>query len=176
MARLGEASSTCRNPPWPSVVSALTDSDATVTALTTLTRIGTQAVAAHDAQFDLPPDDLARLSADLAARLSEHQPVLDAGCGSGLMLVPLRRAGLKVVGVDIDLDMISAALSREPRLRTTLPSLTWPHSRYGNRASGRPCRSCLSSLRGCPTAQVLSPVPCERIDGRWYRPAPDKLE
>ena len=57
------------------------------------------------------------LAADLAARLSEHQPVLDAGCGSGLMLVPLRGAGLNVVGVDIDLDMVSAALSREPGLR-----------------------------------------------------------
>ena len=92
----------------------------TLPALTTLTKIGTQAVAAHDAQFDLPPEDLARLSADLAARLSEHQPVLDAGCGSGLMLVPLRGAGLNVVGVDIDVDMVGAALNREPRLRGRL--------------------------------------------------------
>jgi SAM-dependent methyltransferase len=92
----------------------------TLPALTTLTRIGRQAVAAHDAQFDLPPEDLARLSVDLATRLCEHQPVLDAGCGSGLMLVPLRDAGLKVVGVDIDVDMIGAALSRDPRLRGQL--------------------------------------------------------
>jgi SAM-dependent methyltransferase len=91
-----------------------------VTALTTLTRIGRKAVAAHDAQFDLPPGDLERLSADLAARLSAHQPILDAGCGSGLMLVPLRRAGLEVVGVDIDLDMVSTALGRDPGLRDYL--------------------------------------------------------
>ena len=94
--------------------------DGTVTALTTLTSIGRQAVAAHDAQFDLPADDLTHLSADLAARLSEHQPVLDAGCGSGLMLAPLRGAGLEVVGVDIDLDMVSAALGRGPELRGRL--------------------------------------------------------
>ncbi len=95
--------------------------------MTTLTKIGRQAVAAHDAQFDLPTNDLARLSADLAARLSEHQPVLDAGCGSGLMLVPLRRAGLEVVGVDIDLDMISATLGREPRL--------WGHLAFADLAA-----------------------------------------
>ena len=88
-----------------------------MTALTTLTNIGRQAVAAHDAQFDLPRDDLARLCAELTARLSEFQPVLDAGFGSGLILVPMRRAGLDVFGVDIDLDMVSAALSREPGLR-----------------------------------------------------------
>jgi SAM-dependent methyltransferase len=104
----------------PSAVPTFTARDGTVTALTTLTKIGRQAVAAHDAQFDLPPEDLARLSADLAARLSEHQPVLDAGCGSGLMLMPLRGAVLKVVGVDIDVDMISAALSRDPWLRGRL--------------------------------------------------------
>ena len=104
----------------PSAVPTFTVRDGTVTALTTLTKIGRQAVAAHDAQFDLPADDLAHLSADLAARLSEHQPVLDAGCGSGLMLVPLRGAGLEVVGVDIDLDMVSAALGREPELRGRL--------------------------------------------------------
>ena len=88
-----------------------------MTVLTTLTKIGGRAVAAHDAQFDLPPNDLARLSADLAGRLSEHQPILDAGCGSGLMLAPLRNAGLEVVGVDIDVDMVSAAVCRDPRLR-----------------------------------------------------------
>ena len=92
----------------------------TVTALTTLTKVGRQAVAAHDAQFDLPADHVARLSVDLVARLSEHQPVLDAGCGSGLMLVPLRGAGLDVVGVDIDTDMVGAALNREPNLRGRL--------------------------------------------------------
>ncbi len=88
--------------------------------VTTLTKVGRQAVAAHDSQFDLPADDVARLSVDLAARLSDHQPVLDAGCGSGLMLVALRGAGLDVVGVDIDLDMVGTALGREPKLRGRL--------------------------------------------------------
>ena len=36
------------------------------------------------------------------------------------MLVPLRRAGLNVVGVDIDLDMVSAGLSRGPGLRGSI--------------------------------------------------------
>jgi SAM-dependent methyltransferase len=88
--------------------------------LATLTNIGREGVAAHDAQFDIPPDDLRRLCAHLAGRLCKYQPVLDAGCGSGLMLVPLRRAGLKMVGVDIDLDMMSGALGRDPKLRGQL--------------------------------------------------------
>ena len=36
------------------------------------------------------------------------------------MLVPLRGAGLDVVGVDIDADMVGAALGREPELRGRL--------------------------------------------------------
>jgi Methyltransferase domain len=63
------------------------------------------------------PFSVGRRRADLAPRLSEQQPDLDAGCDSGLMLVPLRAAGLELVGTDIDVDMVATAQSREPRLR-----------------------------------------------------------
>jgi SAM-dependent methyltransferase len=89
-------------------------------ALSPLTRIGKRAVEAHDAQFDLPLDDLASIAAQLTDRLHMYQPVLDAGFGSGLMTLPLRHAGLEVLGVDIDVDMVMAALGRDPAFRSRL--------------------------------------------------------
>lgn len=39
------------------------------------------------------------------------EPVLDAGCGTGRLLVPLRRAGLDVDGVDVSADMLALCAS-----------------------------------------------------------------
>jgi len=43
-------------------------------------------------------------------------PVLDLGCGTGRLLVPLIRAGLEVVGVDLSWSMLRRAQSRLVRL------------------------------------------------------------
>jgi 2-polyprenyl-3-methyl-5-hydroxy-6-metoxy-1,4-benzoquinol methylase len=38
-------------------------------------------------------------------QLQPNQHILDAGCGSGVILVPLTAQGFDVVGVDIDTNM-----------------------------------------------------------------------
>ena len=43
-----------------------------------------------------------------------RSPVLDAGCGAGRLLVPLRDNGFDVDGCDASLDMIERCASREP--------------------------------------------------------------
>ncbi len=43
--------------------------------------------------------------------------VLDGGCGTGRVGVELARRGVRVVGVDVDGDMIAAARAKAPELR-----------------------------------------------------------
>ena len=65
------------------------------------------------------------------------QPVLDLACGAGRLLLPLRRAGLDVDGVDLSADMLAAcrrladAAGTAPRLvRQAFHELNLPR-RYG---------------------------------------------
>jgi SAM-dependent methyltransferase len=46
-----------------------------------------------------------------------RSPVLDAGCGAGRLLVPLRDAGLDVDGCDVSEDMIARCRERAPDAR-----------------------------------------------------------
>jgi SAM-dependent methyltransferase len=50
--------------------------------------------------------------------------VLDGGCGTGRVAIELARRGLRVLGVDADPDMISAARAKAPSLRWRLSDLT----------------------------------------------------
>ncbi|MCS7481105.1 methyltransferase domain-containing protein [Umezawaea endophytica] len=43
--------------------------------------------------------------------------VLDGGCGTGRVGIELARRGVRVVGVDVDADMITAARAKAPELR-----------------------------------------------------------
>jgi 2-polyprenyl-3-methyl-5-hydroxy-6-metoxy-1,4-benzoquinol methylase len=43
-----------------------------------------------------------------------HSPVLDAGCGTGRLLVPLREAGFDIDGCDASADMIERCRRRAP--------------------------------------------------------------
>jgi SAM-dependent methyltransferase len=43
--------------------------------------------------------------------------VLDGGCGTGRVGIELVRRGVRVVGVDVDADMIAAARAKAPELR-----------------------------------------------------------
>jgi SAM-dependent methyltransferase len=45
-------------------------------------------------------------------RVERAQPVLDAGCGAGRLLLPWLRAGLDVDGCDVSADMVSLCLER----------------------------------------------------------------
>jgi SAM-dependent methyltransferase len=51
----------------------------------------------------------------LGARVADAQPVLDAGCGTGRLLVPWIRAGLDVDGCDASTDMIRLCRDRARR-------------------------------------------------------------
>lgn len=44
--------------------------------------------------------------------VEEGQPALDAGCGTGRLLVPFRRAGLDVDGCDVSADMLDRCRAR----------------------------------------------------------------
>lgn len=55
--------------------------------------------------------------ADFVGSYAPHS-VLDAGCGTGRVAIELARRGIRVVGVDLDQDMIAAA-------RAKAPELTW---------------------------------------------------
>jgi SAM-dependent methyltransferase len=50
--------------------------------------------------------------------------VLDGGCGTGRVAIELARRGVRVLGVDADPDMISAARAKAPSLRWRLADLT----------------------------------------------------
>ena len=54
--------------------------------------------------------------------VAEGQPALDAGCGTGRMLLPWLRAGYDVDGTDVSADMIerTAAWAREEGFDPTL--------------------------------------------------------
>ena len=51
----------------------------------------------------------------LAAR--ERPPVLELGCGTGRVLMPLARAGVRAVGVDLSAAMMAQAVTRAARIR-----------------------------------------------------------
>lgn len=51
-------------------------------------------------------------------------PVLDAGCGIGLLCGPLRDLGLDVFGIDLSPGMLAIARRRHPELRFEVGSLT----------------------------------------------------
>jgi SAM-dependent methyltransferase len=61
--------------------------------------------------------------ADLVSRYRPAS-VLDGGCGTGRVAIELARRGVRVLGVDADPDMISAARAKAPSLRWRLADLT----------------------------------------------------
>lgn len=67
-------------------------------------------VARWWAEFDPGDDNDARYFARLLGASGE--PVLDAGCGAGRVLLPLVRAGIDVDGSDVSQDMLDACARR----------------------------------------------------------------
>lgn len=58
-------------------------------------------------------------------QIKPNQRILDAGCGSGVVLVPLTKAGYDVVGVDIDTMMLSYA--QQALFEAALPVQLYEH-------------------------------------------------
>jgi 2-polyprenyl-3-methyl-5-hydroxy-6-metoxy-1,4-benzoquinol methylase len=57
--------------------------------------------------------------------LNHNQRILDAGCGSGVIMVPLTKQGYDVVGVDIDTKMLSYA--QQALVKSNLPIQLFEH-------------------------------------------------
>lgn len=57
--------------------------------------------------------------------LKTHQRILDAGCGSGVILIPLTALGYDVVGVDIDTKML--AYAQQALIEQSLPVKLFEH-------------------------------------------------
>ena len=58
-------------------------------------------------------------------RIGRGRPatVLDAGCGTGRLAIELHRRGIKVVGVDLDEDLLSRAQQKAPEITWALADL-----------------------------------------------------
>ena len=51
-------------------------------------------------------------------------PIIELGCGTGRILLPLARDGVQVIGVDLSLPMLDRARQRLRRARLTSGSLS----------------------------------------------------
>ena len=73
-------------------------------------------VADYDARFERLAADGGDVhgEADFIAAM-EPNVVLDAGCGTGRIAIELARRGFDVTGVDLDADMIAAAIAKAPQ-------------------------------------------------------------
>ena len=67
---------------------------------------------AFEASFRGTREELLERYRGLAARLSEHGPVIDIGCGRGEFLELLRVQGVEAFGVEIDLDLVEECRRR----------------------------------------------------------------
>jgi rhodanese-related sulfurtransferase/precorrin-6B methylase 2 len=72
-------------------------------------------IADYDARFErlAAAGNEVHGEADFIAALSPTK-VLDAGCGTGRIAIELTRRGIDVTGVDLDADMIAAAVAKAP--------------------------------------------------------------
>lgn len=61
----------------------------------------------------------------IQSHLQKHQTILDAGCGSGVVMVPLVEAGYSVIGVDLDPNMLSYA--HQALVEKSLPIQLFEH-------------------------------------------------
>ena len=69
----------------------------------------------HDAGHgSLARDAAARLIDELAGTTRGEEPVIDLGCGSGLLSQALTQAGYRVLGIDVSDAMVALARARAP--------------------------------------------------------------
>ena len=53
---------------------------------------------------------------DVARREKKHGPLLEFGCGTGRLLIPIARAGIDTTGVDLSMPMLGYAIGRARKL------------------------------------------------------------
>jgi ubiquinone/menaquinone biosynthesis C-methylase UbiE len=74
-------------------------------------------VDCYDATRAMPPEAAARVTDGLAAAVRAVAPaprVLEVGIGTGRIAIPLRRAGVDVVGIDVGRAMLARLHAQEP--------------------------------------------------------------
>jgi SAM-dependent methyltransferase len=97
-----------------------------------------EAIAAHDRQRILPAAAQEALIAGLASRLRGFAPCLDAGAGTGMITIPLARAGIELVALDLSpamLDVLRARLKPGDPVRVIegdLRDLPFPDASFGS--------------------------------------------
>jgi ubiquinone/menaquinone biosynthesis C-methylase UbiE len=91
-------------------------------------------------------------------------PVLELGCGTGRVSLPLARAGVELVGIDRSAPMLARAVRRARRLRIAAvqPRLPAPALRIPNPESPTPPRFVRGDIRALPFqarsfAMVMAP-------------------
>lgn len=127
---------------------------------------------------------------DLYLNLAEAvgDPILELGCGSGRVLLPLAEAGFRVTGVDGSPSMLSRAAERvDARALTDQVSLVHADMRHADEAVGGPFGLIIISLNGLlhiPTQteqrRLLSTVrraldPRGQLVLDLFNPTPDTL-
>lgn len=80
-------------------------------------------------------DDLPALQA-LARRTGG--PLLELGCGTGRLAVPLAAAGFRVTGVDLSPEMLAFARARSASVRKAAAGLTWVEGDFSHAQLGGP--------------------------------------
>jgi SAM-dependent methyltransferase len=71
-----------------------------------------RAAAAYDRTRGFSPEGQARSVQLLASELADRDPVLEIGVGTGQLAVPLRAAGVRVVGIDLAEPMLRALTAK----------------------------------------------------------------
>lgn len=115
--------------------------------------------ALYDAHHSLYKDDL-----PFWLSLAEQQKgsVLELGCGTGRVLLPLARSGVRMVGLDNDLDMLQYLLARLPYGLSPAPLLfvadiTHFHLRMEFALIILPCNT-WSTLSKAQRLQAIEPI------------------
>jgi SAM-dependent methyltransferase len=88
----------------------------------------------YDVTRGLLPETMAEVVDVLVDALSDHQPVLEIGVGTGRIAVPLAEAGLDVVGIDLSDPMLRKLQEKDrslPVARADCARLPFSDARFG---------------------------------------------
>lgn len=97
-------------------------SRAAVTSLARVERAPFDRVAEiYDETRGLPAETIEGLTSVLADELSDQQPALEVGVGTGRIAVPLRQRGVELVGIDLAPAMLGRLAAKAGQLQLCLP-------------------------------------------------------
>ncbi|MBW7461394.1 class I SAM-dependent methyltransferase, partial [Paenibacillus sepulcri] len=79
---------------------------------------------------DMPYSDWLRFARECWDRYGIPQTVVDLGCGTGSLAIPLARSGFQVFGIDLSADMLSIGRSKldespQQAIRSSAGAIRW---------------------------------------------------